>query len=271
MDAHTEGIVLKQTKTLNGRRMLTLFSKEYGKIGAGTGLAAKAKSGSSLALRPFTYGIYGLRQSRGAWHMNSAEVLRDFFRLAEEPDRFANCSYALEFTEKLLPEEAPAPALFALVLEYFEMMEGRRKKFDTLTLAFLFKAIHIWGAAPEIERCARCGKTPQGAVSFGVRDGGIVCDACMKAEIIPDTGKDRLLYPLNFDILNVMRYIPGRPLRDLERLALDGPVLLALKRILREHAAWHLGLSGLKSEEFFNNGLTIRRKEPQTDGYRNHP
>jgi DNA repair protein RecO (recombination protein O) len=261
MDARTEGIVLKQTKTLNGRRMITLFSKEYGKIGAGTSLASRGKGNSALALRPFTYGDYGLRKSRAAWHMNSAEVLRDFYRIAEDPDRFANCSYALEFTEKLLPEEAPAPTLFALALEYFEMMEGRRKEFDTLTAAFLFKAIHIWGAAPELETCVRCGSAPQGGVAFGVRDGGIVCDACVKAEKeenIPDAGKERLLYPMDFGILNVMRYFPERPLRDLERLAIDGPVLLALKRILREHAAWHLGVSGLKSEEFFNNGLRKR-------------
>ena len=46
MDAYTEGIVLKQTKILNGRRMLTLFSKEYGKIGAGTGIAAGGKGKS---------------------------------------------------------------------------------------------------------------------------------------------------------------------------------------------------------------------------------
>ncbi|MDR2355461.1 MAG: DNA repair protein RecO [Clostridiales Family XIII bacterium] len=261
MDAYTEGIVLRQTKTLNGRRMITLFSREYGKIGAGTSLAGGGKGRSALALRPFTYGSYALRKSRGAWHMNSAEALRGFYRIAEAPEKFASCSYALEFTEKLLPEESPAPALFALALEYFEMMERREKRFDTLTVLFLFRAISLWGAAPELEKCVRCGKVPRGGVSFGVRDGGLVCDACMGAENIPDTGKDRLLYPLDFDILNVMRYFRGRPFQDFERLALDGPVLLALKRILREHAAWHLGVSGLRSEEFFTGGLSPTRNE----------
>jgi DNA repair protein RecO (recombination protein O) len=271
MDAYTEGIVLRQTKTLNGRRMITLFSKDYGKLGAGTNLAGGSQGRSALALRPFTYGSYGLRKSRGAWHMNSAETLRGFYRIAEAPEKFANCSYALEFTEKLLPEESPAPALFALALEYFEMMEARKRKFDTLTVAFLLKAVHLWGAAPELEKCARCGEVPRGAVSFGIRDGGLVCDACREAENIPDADRDRLLYPLDFGILNVMRYLPKRPLSDLKRLALDEGALRALKRILREHAAWHLGVSGLRSEEFFNGGLTILRKESCSDGHGNHP
>jgi DNA repair protein RecO (recombination protein O) len=264
MDAYGEGIVLKQTKTLNGRRMVTLFSKEYGKLGAGTSIAGRGPGKSGLAIRPFTHGNYDLRRSRGAWHINGAEVLRGFYRIAEDPDKFANCSYALEFTEKLLPEESPAPELFALILEYFDMMERRRKKFDSLTVAFLFKAIRLWGAAPELEKCARCGRPPQGAFFYGVRDGGLVCGACRDAEEDPENSEnirsgadDRLLYPLNFAILKAVRYFLERPLADLAHLALDEPVLFALKRIAGEHASWHLGVNGLKSEIFFNGGLEI--------------
>jgi DNA repair protein RecO (recombination protein O) len=262
MDAYTEGIVLRQTKILKGRRMITLFSKEYGKLGAGTNIAGRGPGKSELAIRPFTHGNYNLKKSRGVWHINGAEVLRGFYRIAEDPDKFANCSYALEFTEKLLPEESPAPELFALLTEYFDMMERRRKKFDALTVAFLFKAICLWGAAPVIECCARCGRPPQGAFFYGVRDGGLVCDACSEAEKnttenIAAGDDERLLYPLDFAILNVMRYFLERPLGALAHLAPNESALSALKRIALEHAAWHLGVSGLKSEEFFNGGLTI--------------
>jgi DNA repair protein RecO (recombination protein O) len=277
MNAYTDGIVLKQTKILNGRRMITLFTRDYGKIGAGTNIAGRGRDKSSLAVRPFTYGSYGLKGSRGVWHINGAEVSHGFYRIAEDPEKFANCSYALEFTEKLLPEESPAPELFALTLEYFEMMERRRKKFDLLTVAFLFKAVHIWGAAPELEKCAICGKTPTGGVSFDVRAGGLVCDVCRDAENIARPADERLIYPLDFGILNVMYYFLERPLGALERLALDDAMLLALKRIIMEHAAWHLGVGGLKSEEFFNGGLAIcysdthEGKELRTDGHRNNP
>jgi DNA repair protein RecO (recombination protein O) len=280
--------------------MITLFSKEYGKLGAGTNIAGRTPGKSNLAIQPFTRGSYTLKKSRGAWHINGAEVLRGFYRIAEDPDKFANCSYALEFTEKLLPEESPAPELFALLTEYFDMMERRRKKFDALTVAFLFKAICLWGAAPELERCARCGRPPQGAFFYGVRDGGLVCGACSEtyyssqftvhssqfvgsgaqvagpgsqaplrcnahAENIVAGDDDRLLYSLDFAILNIMRYFLERPLGDLARLAPNESALPVLKRIVREHAAWHLGVSGLKSEEFFNGGLTIFGTKGVTD------
>ncbi|MDD4367176.1 MAG: recombination protein O N-terminal domain-containing protein, partial [Eubacteriales bacterium] len=58
MYTDTEGIILRQTKTVNGRRMVLLFSKKYGKISAGTGISEKGRSKAALAMRPFAYGRY---------------------------------------------------------------------------------------------------------------------------------------------------------------------------------------------------------------------
>ncbi|MDD2217931.1 MAG: recombination protein O N-terminal domain-containing protein, partial [Eubacteriales bacterium] len=55
---------MKQTKATNGRRMIVLFSKKYGKISAGTGITEKGKGKSALAMRPFTFGRYELYKSR---------------------------------------------------------------------------------------------------------------------------------------------------------------------------------------------------------------
>ena len=54
----TEGIVLKQNKIANNRRMIVVFTKDYGKISAGTGLSERGRNRSALALRPFTYSEY---------------------------------------------------------------------------------------------------------------------------------------------------------------------------------------------------------------------
>ena len=55
MITDTEGIVLRQTKTVAGRRMILLFSRKFGKISVGTSAAEGGKNKSALAARPFTY------------------------------------------------------------------------------------------------------------------------------------------------------------------------------------------------------------------------
>ena len=53
MITDTEAIVLRQVKTVGGRRMILLFSKKFGKISVGTNATEGGKSKSALAIRPF--------------------------------------------------------------------------------------------------------------------------------------------------------------------------------------------------------------------------
>jgi DNA repair protein RecO (recombination protein O) len=251
MYTDTEGIVLRQIKSLRGRRIIVLLSQKYGKISAGTSISENRKSKSALAIRPFTYGRYEIKKLGDSYHINGAEVLRSYYRIGENLEKFANCSYALEFMEKLLPEEAPAAQMLALVNEYFERMERRGGKFELLTLAVVLKAMRFCGAAPETEKCVLCGAAAEQAGWFSAREGGVLCQNCAAGENNANPGNDALLYPINFGIVNVMRRLTERPLSDFENLALDEPASRLLRRILKEHAARHLDIGNLKSEGFF--------------------
>ena len=48
MVTDTEGIVLKQIKTVSGRTMLVIFSRKFGKISVGTNLTGSGKNKSAL-------------------------------------------------------------------------------------------------------------------------------------------------------------------------------------------------------------------------------
>ena len=61
----TEGIVLKQHKIAGNRRMITIFSRRYGRIQAGTAMNERGKNRSALALRPFTFAEYEIFKNRG--------------------------------------------------------------------------------------------------------------------------------------------------------------------------------------------------------------
>ena len=99
MITDTEAIVLRQVKTLNGRRMLLLFSRKFGKISVGTNLTEGGKNKSALATRPFTYGRYELFKSRDSYSLNSGQVIESFYSLGEDLDKYMAGSYVLELTE----------------------------------------------------------------------------------------------------------------------------------------------------------------------------
>jgi len=239
----TDGIVLRQTKTLNGRRMILLFTRQYGKISAGTSLSERGKNKTALALRPFTLGHYELFRGRDSYSINGAETKNGFFAIGEDVDRFMAASSVLELTDKLLPEDQPAPELFALLTDFFTILEKRKSAFETLIAGYQAKALRLTGSEPETDRCTVCG-TDKDLNFFSVMQGGTVCSSC--AEKL-DARKDRI-FRVDAELLEVLRFLKNGPMSTLEGLALKPETEQRVRDILRAWYAWQLGIEDLRSE-----------------------
>lgn len=224
--------------------MLLLFTKNYGKISAGSSIGEKGKNKSALAARPFSYGIYELYKGREIYNVNSAEVKKSFFRIGENVDKYMSASFVLELTEKMIPEELPQPRLFSLLLAFLTAMENREKRQETLTLAYEAKAMQILGTFPELDRCACCGEAKPAGL-FSVRDGGMICAKCANKK------NDALIYEPKFDIVNILRYFSKTPISAFEKIALEPDTAVQLQKILREYMAYYLDIGTLKSDSIF--------------------
>jgi len=244
MYTDSEGIVLRQTKALNGRRMLVIFTQRYGKISAGTSISEKGRTKSALALRPFTYGRYELYKGRDSFSVNGAEAINGFYELGEDVDKYMSASAALELSDRLLEEEQPSAQMFGLLKEFLELLAARKKAFGTLLIAFRLKCLQLSGCAPVMDACAVCGRK-DGSFLFSVPSGGLVCEDCGSTD-------GALSFKLGSAEAEAMRFMLTHPLKSLEGLALDSETELRIQKILRSYYSYHLGIDKLKSE-----GLSI--------------
>jgi len=248
----TEGIILKQNRTADNRRIAVLLSRKYGKISAGSSISEKSRNKSSLALKPFTYGKYELFKGRDTYHINGAEVIRSYFAIGENVDKYMSCSYILEFTEKILPENMAAPEIFDLLKDFLDIMERRPREFLLLVTAYQIKALQLCGQSPNLENCAVCGKASDRYL-FSVEAGGLVCDCCIKNAKTSAVNKDSLIYAIDFGIVNIMKYIMNNRLTALEKLTLDEGSLIRIQSILKSYIYFHLDIKDLKSEAFLSD------------------
>ena len=243
----TEGVILKQVKMVNGRKMVLLFSDKYGKISAGTSISEKGRSKSALAMHPFTHGKYELYKNRDSFNINGAEVIKSYYKIGEDVDKYMACSYVLEFTEKLAHENLRVPELFRLLIDFLDIMEKRQKKYSTIVLAYQVKALQIMGTMPELEVCVECG-CKEIFKSFSIKGGGVICEKCRK--IMEPENNEKLIYDLNFDIVDVLKYFSKNPLKSLENLGIDDGLTLTLENVLKKYVSHHLDIKNLKSEGF---------------------
>ncbi|MBO4861530.1 MAG: DNA repair protein RecO [Firmicutes bacterium] len=244
MITETEGIVIRQTKTAYGRRMIVLLTKKYGKISAGTSITEGGKNKSALALRPFTRGRYELFKGRDSYSINGAETIESYYSIGEDIEKYSCAAGALELADKMLEDEQQAQGMYNLLSEYLSILEKRKSDFGTLFLAFRIKALELFGSGINVKSCVKCGKT-DGLKCISVPDGGAVCEDC--------AGPSAELNPLIFDagddiIIKIIDFIQAHPLRALEKLSVPDQVKSRMTKILKAWYSYHLGIEGLKSE-----------------------
>jgi DNA repair protein RecO (recombination protein O) len=213
-----EGVVLRQTKILKGRRMILLLTEGLGLISCGTSVSERGKSRSALAVRPFTRGLYQIRQDeksgRTYYNISSGEVIQSYYSFGEDYDKFANASLVLEFTAKTLIEDAAVPEHYLLLVDYMELLSRRAAGHMTLTVSYLVKSLQLLGVWPERE-------------SFH---------------------DEELLSDVNSDIINELIFLMENPIDRMKNLALDEDKSVMLKRLILRFAERHLDIGSLKSD-----------------------
>ncbi len=242
----TEGIVLRQIKTSGGRRMIVILTEKYGKISAGTSISEKTKSKAALALRPFTLSRFEIFKNGNSYNIGSGEVLKSFFAIGENIDKYMLCGNILELTDKTLNEGQKQRDIFKLLVSFMSEMVERKESLETLAIAYKVKMIKTLGYMPNLSQCVKCEKEKQ-AGAFSVKEGAYICVDCIQ-NINGQVDKSSLIFMINFDIVGIILFFERKPLSAFKNLKLEKNITDILDEILKEYYRYHLGVSKLKSD-----------------------
>ena len=253
-----DGIVLRQRKIANNKRMIVVFTRQYGKISAGTSINEKSRNRSALALRPFTLAEYDIFKGRESYSINSASVKKSYYSIGEDLKRFMAASRFLVYLDKVLPDEEPMPQLYDLAVDFMEAASQTSSSADTLLFAFIVKSFRMLGVMPEMTCCVNCGRSaesfgydaqmriPGRLKLFSVTGGGIICEDCANAD---KRESGALIYRPSFDIIEVFRFFLSRPLKTFEKVSLKKDVSEQILNILAEYTSLYLGVDILGKDD----------------------
>jgi len=224
-------IVLRTVEFMESSLVLTLFTREFGKVRALAKGARRLKGPFESALDLLAVcRIVFLRKSSEALDLVTESKLQRRFRPAGRnlSSLYAGY-YVAELLNELTDDYDPHPELFdladesLLALSAGEPVANRVLRFELVALRFL-------GHLPSLDTCVDCGvRVPMtGRVAFALLDGGVVCPGCRKGK--------RQLVSTSGGALRVMKQLadPAGPAwRRLEiDLRLRGEVRGLLNRFL---------------------------------------
>ncbi|WP_298431774.1 DNA repair protein RecO [Geobacter sp.] len=191
--SRSEAIVLGAMDYRESDRIVTLFTLQHGKV---RGVAKGAKRSMRRfggALEPFARLGVELVVREGLSSLRGADIVSLYPRIRADLLKIALAGYAVEISDRFLPDGAPSPRLFRLLAAYLEHLEqGEARAADRRFFEANF--LNILGYRLALDRCAACGEelSPEAARRIGT-GGAVLCGACGRVGTPVGPGTVRLL------------------------------------------------------------------------------
>ncbi len=238
----TNALVLRRIPLGETDKILTLFSREFGKYSVVAKGARKTTSRLAGATEPLMLLQALMADGLNLDVVTQCEVKDSFPTLRGDFGLFLRATYACELMDKVMEERDPSPEAFDLLVTTLRLME-RATDPDAPLHAYELKLLAQTGYEPRLDSCARCdanfmhlpgANSAIRAMGYSAPRGGLLCGPCADAvreEVLPvssETGGWMYLLAYEGDS------------RTIANLTLPPDISQEVSRILRAHLRFRL-------------------------------
>jgi DNA repair protein RecO (recombination protein O) len=224
----TEGVVLRRVDIGEADRILTIYTREFGKRRLAARGIRRPSSRKAGHLEPYTSTRLLVARGRNLDTISQAEALDSFQGLRRDEGAIAVAALMAELVDRLTVEDEAQPAVLDLLTLSLGLLGSDS---DNRRILVVFEAMLLreLGYRPELERCLRCGETLEaGAHAFDFDGGGIVCAKCRAGAFGAR--------PISLNALKLYRLIDRGELGRAFKIRIDEETLAELDHVLEEYA-----------------------------------
>lgn len=239
----TEAIVLKRRDYGEADRMLSLYTREFGKLDALAKGARKPQSRKTGHVELFMRTQFLIAEGRNFGIITQAELVEPYAALREDLIRTTYAAYATELLDKFTADEDKNIPLYDLLSKAL----GWFCQTDNLLLAaryYELRLLSLVGFQPQLFRCVVTNEPiEQEEQYFSAELGGLLKQkgrsADRKAQLVSSTA------------VKLLRYLQTRDWPTIQPIQLRPELHRELERIMQYYLTYHLERN-LKSVEFLH-------------------
>ncbi len=203
MPVHTtEAIVIRSLNYGESDKIVTFFTRDYGKLKGIAKGARRSKKRFQNALDSFSHLrlLFFDKEGMGLARVNSCDILNSFPRIRDHLEKILYGDYYLELVHELAGEREPHQEAFQVLVWSLGDLEREMPEEKCLRV-FESRMLSLFGYQPNLKRCDLCKRgwkdlRQTGSLFFSCEKGSLVCDTCAKAsnDLIPiSLGTARLI------------------------------------------------------------------------------
>ena len=244
-----EGIVIRTNDYGETNKIVTIYTRELGKVGVMARGAKKPNSRLTSSTQLFTYGYFLFQKSSGLGGLQQGETISSMRGIREDIFLTAYASYAAELLDKSTEQNEPNPFLFELFNQTLQLLnEGVDP--DVLLYIFEMKIVNVLGLYPQLDSCVNC-RSKDGTFHFSIRENGFICHRCFEV--------DPYRLPISQATAKLLRLFYYFDLERLGKVTVKPETKAELKLVIDSYYSEYSGIF-LKSKKFLDQMESLKGK-----------
>ena len=196
-----EGFILNTNNFGNSNRVVTIFTKNFGKIDVNAYGCRKVRSPISGAIQMFNKIRAEIKKSSQVDSIIDAEILNFYPNLTADIEKLSYSAIFFEIVNKMMLPKIVDDRVYNLLENFLPVINKKNPQISALISITQF--LEFTGFQLNFKNCVRCGKIIEGNASLNLEEGGAICENCSHGTILGfDYQKNlRLTFEkfLNFD------------------------------------------------------------------------
>jgi DNA repair protein RecO (recombination protein O) len=193
-----EGIVLRTYSLGEADRIITILTREHGKIRAVAKGVRREKSRFGARLEPFMRDQLQLYQGRSDLQIVSQAVCVGPYSHSIMTDfpSYEAATLMAEVADDLIgDDQGPSGSQYILFVGAISALSRRLHAPWQIAQSYMLRSLSQAGWRPQLNSCVTCGITDSQSplLYFSVADGGVQCEKHHKPDAVPITEADRAL------------------------------------------------------------------------------
>ena len=231
-DTRVDCVVLRHSNWGEADRMLSVYSREHGKLRAIAKGARKMRSRKAGHLEPFTRVTLMLARGRDMWIVTQAETIDAYLPIKETLALTGQAAYVIELLDRFTYDEGENRSLYNLVVDTLERLSMQMDPF-TVVRYYEIRLLDLLGFRPDLSYCVQCQNEIKAEDQFfSVLHGGVLCPNCG-----PRTTGSR---PVSMATLKYLRHFQRSSFEDACRAVIPAPVRQEMETLLNHYLTYLL-------------------------------
>lgn len=196
-----EGVILRTNDFGDANRVVTVYTKEHGKLELNAYGVRRSRNPMSGALQMFNHISAEISHGAQVDTIREADVINFYSSLTAELERTGYASIFFETVNRMTLPNFPEAGVYRLLVNSLPALDRRNARIASLIGVAQF--MEFSGVQLSYFHCVNCGVQIEGDAAISLADGGAVCMECVDevggVEPYPESLREAFGKILNFD------------------------------------------------------------------------